>query len=186
MTTRQSSTVSPPNRSRSHGGITEAGGVEERLERTNQSVRMDDGHVDAECLPVEEGEESIELKVLPTPSPPSRQEMLEHNLTHWPFRSWCKHCVAGKAKASGHRSTGNTGASEIPIISMDYAFMGDKDAEAEEDESIDADALYDRNESDDSKVKILVARDSKSRVCAAIPVPRKGVDQEDWNLKESL
>ena len=158
------------------------------VEETNQSAKTENKAEmkSSQCLPVEEGEEAIEVKVLPSPTPPSRQEMLEHNLTHWPFRSWCKHCVAGKAKASGHRSTGNTGASEIPIISMDYAFMGDKDVEADEAEAVDADAHYDRNESDDSKVKILVARDSKSRVCAAIPVPRKGVDQEDWNLKESL
>ena len=154
---------------------------------TNQAAKMDeDWTKSSPCLPVEEGEEAVEIKVLPSPTPPSRQEMLEHNLTHWPFRSWCKHCVAGKAKASGHRITGNTGANEVPIISTDYAFMGDKDVEADEAEAIDADAQHDRNESDDSKVKILVARDSKSRVCAAIPAPRKGVDQEDWNLKESL
>ena len=138
------------------------------------------------CLPVEEGEEATNLRVIPSPTPPSRQEMLEHNLTHWPFRSWCKHCVAGKAKASGHRSSGNTGSSEVPVISMDYAFMGDRDAEDEDADTADAEAKFDRDESDESKVKILVARDSKSRVCAAIPVPRKGLDQEDWNLKESL
>ena len=50
----------------------------------------------------------------------------------------------------------------------------------------EAEAHYDRNESDDSKVKILVARNTKSRVCAAIPVSRKGADQENWNLKESV
>ena len=132
---------------------------------TNQAAKMDDKDEtkSSPCLPVEEGEEAVEIKVLPSPTPPSRQEMLEHNLTHWPFRSWCKHCVAGKAKASGHRSTGNTSASEVPIISMDYAFMGDKDVETDEAEAADADAQYDRNEADDSKEKILVARDSLSR-----------------------
>ena len=82
---------------------------------------------DRQCLPMEEGDESVAMKVLPSPSPPSRQEMLEHNLTHWPFRSWCTHCVAGKAKASKHSSSGATSESEVPVISMDYAFMGNKD-----------------------------------------------------------
>ena len=29
-------------------------------------------------------------------------------------------------------------------------------------------------------------KDVKSRVCAAVPVPRKGVDSEDWSVKETL
>ena len=138
------------------------------------------------CLPVEEGEEATDIKLLPSPSPPSRQEMLEHNLTHWPFRSWCKHCVAGKAKASKHSPSGATAASEVPVISLDYAFMGDKDNEDTEAEDNIIDANYDLNDADDSKLKMLVIRDSKSRVCAAIPVPRKGADSKDWNLRESL
>ena len=138
------------------------------------------------CLPVEEGDEAIDLKLLPSPSPPSRQEMLEHNLTHWPFRSWCKHCVAGKAKATKHSQSGATAASEVPVISIDCAFMGDKDVEDTESEGIVTEADFEFNDAVESKSKILVIRDSKSRVCAAIPVPRTGADNEEWNLKESL
>ena len=136
---------------------------------TNQSVRMNGRH----CLPVEEGEECIPVKVLPSPSPPSRQEMLEHNLTHWPFRSWCRHCVAGKAKASKHSSSGAMSESEIPIISMDYAFMGDKDTEDIEENITVNETEFENNEVDESKAKILIARDSKSRVCTSISARKR-------------
>ena len=36
-------------------------------------------------------------KTLPTPYTPSKQERIEHELTHVPYRSWCPHCVRGKA-----------------------------------------------------------------------------------------
>jgi len=34
---------------------------------------------------------------------PSDAEIRAHNLTHLPFRSWCPHCVRGKAVAGVHR-----------------------------------------------------------------------------------
>ena len=65
--------------------------------------------------------------------------MLEHSLTHFPFRNWCPHCVMGKAKASKHSATGGTEESAVPIVGFDYAFMSDRagskpeDAEGHED-----------------------------------------------------
>ena len=32
----------------------------------------------------------------------------------------------------------------------------------------------------------MVGRDAKSRVCTAIPVPQKGVDQDTWAVRERL
>ena len=37
----------------------------------------------------QESQEGAPAKPLKSPSAPSRQEMLEHSLTHYPFRSWC-------------------------------------------------------------------------------------------------
>ena len=37
-------------------------------------------------------------KPLSQPNEPSEQQGQVHNLTHVPFRSWCQHCVRGKAK----------------------------------------------------------------------------------------
>ena len=37
------------------------------------------------------------------PARPSQEEVDQHMLTHLPFRSWCPHCVRGKAKRRAHR-----------------------------------------------------------------------------------
>ena len=91
------------------------------------------GKTDDNCIcPVdEENEEDIQeegapVKPLKSPSTPSRQEMLEHSLTHYPFRSWCPHCVRGKSKASKHSSTGGVEESEVPVVAFDYAFLSDR------------------------------------------------------------
>ena len=68
-------------------------GGEKRNENSTNSA-LEDGIGDEDpsdgygpCMPVEEGDEATQVRTLPSPSPPSRQEMLEHNITHWPFRS---------------------------------------------------------------------------------------------------
>ena len=115
-----------------------------------------------------------------SPSPPSRQEMLEHNISHMPFRSWCPHCVAGKAKANKHIHSGGLEASETPVVSMDYMFMGDRSPSGDEDKLEDeASEEFETNDKEETKANILVVKDVKSRVCAAIPVPRKGIDADD-------
>ena len=39
---------------------------------------------------------------LPVPRQPSQHEREEHELTHLPFRAWCKTCVAAKARQAYH------------------------------------------------------------------------------------
>ena len=40
--------------------------------------------------------------------------------------------MKGKSKADQHRSTGQLAESAVPVVSFDYAFMGDKSTEAED------------------------------------------------------
>ena len=127
----------------------------------------------------EEGAHNVSnVKPLKSPAAPSRQEMLEHSITHYPFRSWCAHCVRGKCKASKHVATGNSESSETPIVGFDYAFLSDRGRKRDESEEDD--------EVDDVTLKVLVGHDSKSKVCTAIPVPQKGLDAEEWSVRESL
>ena len=37
------------------------------------------------------------------PAAPTRDEILEHELTHVPFRAWCKHCRMAMGRADCHR-----------------------------------------------------------------------------------
>ena len=67
-------------------------------------------------------QEGKPIKILRGPVKPTKLEIEEHQHNHIPFRSWCPHCMRGKSKASGHRSS--TQIREKAIVSLDYAFLG--------------------------------------------------------------
>ena len=58
------------------------------------------------------------------PKEPTPAERREHELTHIPFRSWCRHCVRGRGKEEDCRKTDR--APEIPEIHIDFMFMGEE------------------------------------------------------------
>ena len=58
---------------------------------------------DAEELEVMEAEEGSVAQGLAQPSQPTAREVSEHNLTHLPFRAWCRHCIRGKGLTAAHR-----------------------------------------------------------------------------------
>ena len=63
---------------------------------------------------------------------PTEKEVSEHNLTHLPFRTWCAHCVRGKAKnPPRRRSKKAEGEKRIPVISADYCFLSNEDDESQ-------------------------------------------------------
>ena len=56
------------------------------------------------------------------------QEVEEHQIAHVPFRSWCAHCVRGKAHSTAHpRSAGEKLPDRRQTIAMDYFFLGKKE-----------------------------------------------------------
>ena len=48
------------------------------------------------------GEEAVRARARKTEAVPSQREVDEHNLDHGVFRSWCPHCVKGRAESYGH------------------------------------------------------------------------------------
>ena len=64
-------------------------------------------------------------KVLKTPEQPTERQIVEHEVTHLPFCSWCKHCVKGKTKNSQYKSKPSE-EREVPVISMDYMFLSER------------------------------------------------------------
>ncbi len=58
------------------------------------------------------------------PAAPTEDEREEHELSHLPLRSWCRHCVAGKGReapcAKAHEMP------NIPEVHMDFMFMGEE------------------------------------------------------------
>ncbi len=48
------------------------------------------------------GEEAVRARARKTGAAPSEKEAEAHNLDHAVFRSWCLHCVKGRAESYGH------------------------------------------------------------------------------------
>ena len=67
------------------------------------------------------------------PGKPTRKELEEHLPLHWPFRSWCRHCVEGREDASPHKSRSEEdkelSQGRIPTISLDHCFLGSEMSE---------------------------------------------------------
>ena len=83
---------------------------------------------------------------------------MAHMVNHIPFRSWCSHCVKGKANGNPHRSRKTMDEeSREPIVSVDYMFMHDNQGEGEE-----------------KRMPIVVIKDWKTRTTRARVVPQKG------------
>ena len=58
------------------------------------------------------------------PTLPSKAEIEEHFPLHLQYRSWCKHCVAGKARSNQHVKKDEAAERLGITLNADYAFMG--------------------------------------------------------------
>ena len=107
-------------------------------------VRPDGGHFpggvcDENVSLEQDGQENVEMtielcgeefcerkpKKVQDPKLPSPEEVLVHNFSHLPYRSWSRHCVRGRCKENPHRRV-----SEEPKMSevhFDFGFLGKED-----------------------------------------------------------
>ena len=67
-------------------------------------------------------EEAQRAKFRSVESVPLQIEVDEHNIDHAVFRSWCPHCVKGKASSYGHPRNEND-KGDIPKVCIDYMYM---------------------------------------------------------------
>ena len=72
--------------------------------------------IDAEAV------EPVKRKVATTPSSPTDEEVARHSETHLPYRAWCKVCVQGKARQSGHKAR-PVEVTERTLVQVDYCHM---------------------------------------------------------------
>ena len=88
------------------------------------------------------------------PGDPTPEERAQHELTHLPFRSWCRFCVMGRGRQEGHfRQSKKESSDNMPEISLDYAFPASEGGVG---------------------VTMLVARERRTRMTCATVVPKKG------------
>ena len=120
---------------------------------------VEDGDFDEIKCEEQESAEARSPEVLRDPGAPTQREMEEHNITHLPFRSWCPHCVAGKAQDRPHRMRKEDQMDkQVPEIVFDYGFFGGKE--------------------DEETLAVRVARDRRTQMVFANVVPRKGMIHE--------
>ena len=119
------------------------------------AVTSEDLHAEHGDVLDAEGDDVVQPALcLPCPKTPSDQEVALHNLTHLPYRSWCRHCVAARRPNTHHRTSPSHRT--IPLLAADYCFLGDSD--------------------DEEKATTLVAVLYPSRAILATVVPAKGPD----------
>ena len=62
---------------------------------------------------------------LSEPYEPTPLERARHNLTHWPYKSWCDHCVRARRPNSHHRHVPSSSERSLPVFVSDYCFLRD-------------------------------------------------------------
>ena len=63
---------------------------------------------------------------MPAPQHVSQSEREEHEITHTPYRTWCKFCVQGRGRKSPHSHQDNaTRGRGVPKISLDYFLLSE-------------------------------------------------------------
>ena len=83
--------------------------------------------------------------------PANMKEYLDHMVCHVPYRNWCELCVRGRGTSDAHKRS--SGTREIPVVSIDFAYLGDGD--------------------EDKLLPIMVGKDSSSSYLLAEPLPTK-------------
>ena len=88
-------------------------------EREEEEDDLSQG-VAAEEEEVEEGRRPVGLK---SHQRVSKKEREEHNLTHCPYRSWCKWCIVGRGKDAAHHLRNDSETVGLPLVQLDYFFL---------------------------------------------------------------
>ena len=97
-------------------------GTAERYE-TEEGRERGDGIEEEEEEEEESGRRRVEKRM--DPRMPTSDERKEHEMTHIPFRNWCRHCVRGRGKEEACRKTERE-EGRVPEVHMDFMFMGEE------------------------------------------------------------
>ena len=140
-------------------------GEEENLEGEEQSRSRGEGAEDEDF----DGQPSAPRRVLPDPGQPTARQVDEHRIDHWPYRSWCKHCVEGRCTGEHHRGVPEERKS--PKLCFDYLFFTKNKRMA-----LKRDLL----ENEEIDMKVIVAKEDVSKAIFAHAVEMKGADEDGY------
>ena len=130
--------------------------------------------------------EKADAKVKRRPYTPSPKEVEEHEATHYPYRAWCRHCVAGAGRLDGHAAVcEKLRDQDCDTIAVDYGYFNDISKDTTEDAAAKEETLPDHaaeNQDKDDQEKhkthtpIIFATDRRFGSVFAAVVPEKGVN----------
>ena len=76
--------------------------------------------------------EAEEPRGLRAPLKVSKEQRDAHEITHTPYRAWCRHCVRAMGRNAPHRTrTEEQRERQVPKVSMDFFFMSQADEKAD-------------------------------------------------------
>lgn len=102
------------------------------------------------------GDAYFKPKGMPEPCMPCRADVDLHNLTHLPYRSWCKQCVAARRDAEPQKLQNSSATRCLALIEFDYCFP--------------------RSSADDKFVTVLIARPYPCKSLFSVACDHKSVD----------
>ena len=137
------------------------------------SQREDHDEVEREEQPPALGEEEVQPpQVAAQPRLPCRDQIDVHEaMGHAQYRSWCEACVHGQGREDRHLR--NSKHRSLPVLNYDYGFMTEKD---EEDVRLGRKTPH-------QVTRLLVGRDSHSKMLFAHVIPHKGISHGSWNFE---
>ncbi len=114
-----------------HVGFWTAGDLNLFSLTTGSQDPISPDEIQSEKIAEEQGIRHQQPRVARGPGQPTKAEEEEHKAGgHVEYRSWCVHCIRGRARDCQHRSQKPLGRERLkPIVSWDYCFPGDSTGE---------------------------------------------------------
>ena len=176
----------------------------DRISRSSPGRRQGGDDSDAVAGPLEQQEEQgIEvtddkenggdaedvepLQLKKDPMLPSEAEVEQHRITHWPFRSWCRECVEGRALGEKRQCHKPEGRRRIPIVGLDYFYVTSKGLlerhELEFPATAEGETALNESRLTGETAKCIMMRCFESKIIWAHVIPVKGIDEERHVVK---
>ena len=121
----------------------------------------------------EESKEARRPRGSRRPDQPSEAERKEHELTHLPYRSWCRFCVGGRKTNRGHGVIHEHDRA-VNSFHVDFCFFTNPDCEGE---------LTDEDQESVSCQPCIVMRERETKMTFAHAVPSKGT-VDNWTVEQ--
>eukprot|EP00439_Symbiodinium_sp_Y106_P055236 s1181_g7.t1 len=103
-------------------GLSQSGSKQRCLDRLRGYLEKQDIAFRSEVAQAVEGDSMREARGQNRIKEPTAAERQLHNLTHWPYRAWCDHCIITKGLEDRHEGIADSKDRDTPVISFDFCY----------------------------------------------------------------